>query len=32
MVRRGKEYIAAGDIIQVVLSQCFVTRAAPRPL
>ena len=26
MVRRGKEYIAAGDIIQVVLSQCFYTR------
>ena len=25
MVRQGKEYIAAGDIIQVVLSQCFVT-------
>jgi anthranilate synthase component I len=25
MVRVGKEYIAAGDIIQVVLSQCFST-------
>ncbi|MGB8990482.1 MAG: anthranilate synthase component I [Desulfobaccales bacterium] len=25
MVRAGKEYIAAGDVIQVVLSQCFVT-------
>jgi len=25
MVRQGKEYIAAGDIIQVVLSQCFST-------
>ena len=25
MVRAGKEYIAAGDIIQVVLSQCFST-------
>jgi anthranilate synthase component 1 len=25
MVRQGKEYIAAGDVIQVVLSQCFVT-------
>ncbi|MFZ5453965.1 MAG: anthranilate synthase component I [Thermodesulfobacteriota bacterium] len=23
MVRRAKEYIAAGDVIQVVLSQCF---------
>ena len=32
MVRQGKEYIAAGDIIQVVLSQCFVNPAAPRPL
>jgi anthranilate synthase component 1 len=25
MVRQGKEYIAAGDVIQVVLSQCFST-------
>ncbi|MBM4301363.1 MAG: anthranilate synthase component I [Deltaproteobacteria bacterium] len=25
MVRRAKEYIVAGDVIQVVLSQCFVT-------
>jgi anthranilate synthase component 1 len=25
MVRAGKEYIAAGDVIQVVLSQCFAT-------
>jgi anthranilate synthase component 1 len=25
MVRQGKEYIVAGDVIQVVLSQCFVT-------
>jgi anthranilate synthase component 1 len=25
MVRAGKEYIAAGDVIQVVLSQCFST-------
>ncbi len=25
MVRVGKEYIAAGDVIQVVLSQCFST-------
>ena len=25
MVRRGKEYIVAGDVIQVVLSQCFAT-------
>jgi anthranilate synthase component 1 len=25
MVRQGKEYIAAGDVIQVVLSQCFAT-------
>jgi anthranilate synthase component 1 len=25
MVRRAKEYIAAGDVIQVVLSQCFST-------
>jgi anthranilate synthase component 1 len=25
MVRRAKEYIAAGDVIQVVLSQCFHT-------
>jgi anthranilate synthase component 1 len=25
MVRQGKEYIAAGDVIQVVLSQCFET-------
>jgi len=25
MVRQGKEYISAGDVIQVVLSQCFVT-------
>ena len=32
MVRQAKEYIAAGDVIQVVLSQCFVTAAAPRPL
>ena len=32
MVRRGKEYIVAGDVIQVVLSQCFATPAASRPL
>ena len=25
MVRRAKEYIVAGDVIQVVLSQCFAT-------
>jgi anthranilate synthase component 1 len=25
MVQQGKEYIAAGDVIQVVLSQCFST-------
>ena len=25
MVSRAKEYIAAGDVIQVVLSQCFAT-------
>ena len=25
MVQQGKEYIAAGDVIQVVLSQCFQT-------
>jgi anthranilate synthase component I len=25
MVRQGKDYIAAGDVIQVVLSQCFST-------
>jgi anthranilate synthase component I len=25
MVRQAKEYIAAGDVIQVVLSQCFAT-------
>jgi anthranilate synthase component 1 len=26
MVRQGKEYIAAGDAIQIVLSQCFSTK------
>jgi anthranilate synthase component 1 len=31
MVRRGKEYIAAGDVIQVVLSQCFHTPLAHDP-
>jgi anthranilate synthase component I len=32
MVRRGKEYILAGDIIQVVLSQRFHTRTDLQPL
>jgi len=32
MVRQGKEYIAAGDIIQVVLSQCFTTPLGQDPL
>jgi len=31
MVRRGKEYIAAGDIFQVVLSQRFETELAADP-
>ena len=32
MVARGKEYIAAGDVIQVVLSQCFQTPLRHDPL
>jgi anthranilate synthase component I len=32
MVLRGKEYIAAGDVIQVVLSQCFSTPLGQDPL
>ncbi len=32
MVRRAKEYIVAGDIIQVVLSQRFSTRTDVHPL
>jgi len=32
IVREGKEYIAAGDIIQVVLSQCFQTPLEQDPL
>ncbi|MGQ9689357.1 MAG: anthranilate synthase component I [Desulfobaccales bacterium] len=32
MVLRGKEYIAAGDVIQVVLSQCFSTPWGQDPL
>ncbi len=32
MVVRGKEYIAAGDVIQVVLSQCFQTALRHDPL
>jgi anthranilate synthase component 1 len=31
MVQQGKEYIAAGDVIQVVLSQCFQTRLRHDP-
>ncbi len=31
MVERAKEYIAAGDVIQVVLSQCFRRRCATTP-
>jgi anthranilate synthase component 1 len=31
MVQQGKEYIAAGDVIQVVLSQCFHTRLRHDP-
>jgi anthranilate synthase component 1 len=32
MVARAKEYIAAGDVIQVVLSQCFTTPLKGDPL
>ena len=32
IVLKGKEYIAAGDIIQVVLSQCFQTPLGQDPL
>ena len=32
MVAQGKEYIAAGDVIQVVLSQCFQTPLRHDPL
>ncbi len=32
MVARAKEYIAAGDVIQVVLSQCFHAPLAQDPL
>lgn len=32
MVVRAKEYIAAGDVIQVVLSQCFTTPLGQDPL
>ena len=32
IVLKGKEYIAAGDIIQVVLSQCFQTPLEQDPL
>ena len=32
MVQQAKEYIAAGDVIQVVLSQCFQPRCATTPL
>ncbi len=32
MVEKAKEYIRAGDIIQVVLSQCFHTRTNLSPL
>jgi anthranilate synthase component 1 len=32
IVLQGKEYIAAGDIIQVVLSQCFTTPLGQDPL
>jgi anthranilate synthase component 1 len=32
MVRTAKEYIAAGDVIQVVLSQCFSTPLRHDPL
>lgn len=32
MVARAKEYIAAGDVIQVVLSQCFTTPQNGDPL
>ena len=32
MVLQAKEYIAAGDIIQVVLSQCFTTPLGQDPL
>jgi anthranilate synthase component 1 len=32
MVARSKEYIAAGDVIQVVLSQCFKTPLSGDPL
>ena len=32
MVRKGKEYIAAGDVIQVVLSQRLETRTRAEPL
>jgi anthranilate synthase component 1 len=31
MVQQGKEFIAAGDVIQVVLSQCFQTRLRHDP-
>ena len=31
MVLRAKEYITAGDVIQVVLSQCFTTPCATTP-
>jgi anthranilate synthase component 1 len=32
IVLKGKEYIAAGDVIQVVLSQCFTTPLGRDPL
>lgn len=32
IVLKGKEYIAAGDVIQVVLSQCFYTPLEQDPL